>query len=48
MKTKIAYSKNLAGHTSIKANKNAGFDFALMMLGVKLIPTTDEKIESKK
>ena len=48
MKTKIEYSKKIVGHSSLKANKNADFDFALMVLGVKLIPTSDEKQYAKK
>lgn len=47
MKTKLDTPKNLQGTVSSKGNKNAGFDFALLMLGVKHIPNSIEKSHSK-
>ena len=47
MKTKLDTPKNLQGSVSSKGNKNAGFDFALLMLGVKFIPMSLEKTISK-
>jgi hypothetical protein len=48
MKTKLEYTKKSVGHSGIKPCNHKGFDLALIVLGVKFVPTSNEKSYAKK
>jgi len=48
MKTKLEHAKKTVGHSAIKPCNHKGFDSALIVLGVKFFPTSNEKSYVKK